>query len=104
MARLRTFELAQGKTVATTEVLNALYDLSSEVLLTVACGATHPHPEVERRYRALRGQEGHRTDGGCGGTMHWTYAYRCLDCGRWMHGACLREHFEESQEQGGQGA
>ena len=61
----------------------------------VTCGASHPDLEIENRVQAARVRKGALMDaGGCGRTIVWTAAYRCVDCGRWFHHDCLREHFE----------
>lgn len=63
---------------------------------SIACGATYPDAETEARVQALRGQQGLRTDGGCGKALPWTYAYRCVECARWFHRTCILRHFSES--------
>lgn len=59
------------------------------------CGNTALDQESERRLRVLRAEAGGKPDGGCGRQMNWLSAYRCLECGRWMHAECLRQHFVE---------
>lgn len=59
------------------------------------CGNTALDAESERRIRCQRAELGARLDGGCGRQMNWLSAYRCLECGRWMHAECLRQHFVE---------
>lgn len=64
-------------------------------MLRVACGISHPDPDVERRIEAMRKEAGHETGpyGGCGAVMFWTFAYRCVECGRWFHRPCAGRHF-----------
>ena len=48
----------------------------------IACGASHPDPEVEARLVALREAENAPPDtAGCGRRGVWTYMYRCVECG-----------------------
>lgn len=58
------------------------------------CGNTGLTEAVEERFRAIRAELGHSQEGGCGKQLGWLHAYRCLDCGRFMHADCLRQHFE----------
>ncbi len=59
------------------------------------CGNTALDPDSEARVRALREQSGDAADMGCQRVIGWLHAYRCLECGRWMHAECLRQHFVE---------
>ena len=61
-----------------------------------ACGQTYADPRCEAMTRAMREAAEHPLDGGCGKPLAWRVAYRCLECGRWMHATCLRQHFEET--------
>lgn len=61
------------------------------------CGETLFDEHSERRVRALRSERGFASDAGCGKRIPWITAYRCLECGRWMHADCLRIHFLDSQ-------
>ena len=61
----------------------------------IRCGHTHPDPVTERRYQELRKAQGHKIEGGCNGNMLWTYAYRCVECGRFFHRECILAHFAE---------
>jgi hypothetical protein len=64
----------------------------------IACGASHPDLAVETRVQLARSRGSATEVGdGCGRTMVWTVAYRCVDCGRWFHRDCIRKHFEKSQ-------
>ncbi len=69
---------------------------------SIACGASHPDPDTERRIEAVRAADGHPTGpmGGCGLPMHWTYAYRCTECGRFFHRHCALRHFAGSPASG----
>lgn len=61
----------------------------------VACGATHPDPEIEERFVALRANEKAPSGfDGCGRAGVWTFMFRCVECGRWMHKDCILRHFE----------
>lgn len=66
--------------------------------MLIWCGDSSPHRETEARFRALRAEQGEPpgTHEGCGKKMHWTFAYRCLNCARFMHAQCLQRHFESS--------
>lgn len=70
-------------------------DIIGATIPAIACGRSSPSDDAERRYRAMREQGGFETEAGCGKTIvnHWLYAYRCLECARWMHGPCLQVHF-----------
>lgn len=59
------------------------------------CGNTGLTEAVEVRFREIRAEKGESQDGGCGRSLPWLHAYRCLECGRWMHAECLRQHFVE---------
>lgn len=69
---------------------------SSLTVLPLVCGRTHVEDGAEAIVQRLRAQQGFRTDGGCNGKLVLLHAYRCLECGRWMHADCLRGHFAES--------
>lgn len=68
----------------------------------LVCGASHPDADVERRINAMRDHEvGCEPPGrwqGCGISLVWTYAYRCVECGRWLHRECARRHFGVTAE------
>jgi hypothetical protein len=64
---------------------------------TIVCGRTYHNDDAEARTQALRAGQGFPTDGGCGRKVGLTWAYRCAECGRWMHLDCLKQHFKESQ-------
>jgi hypothetical protein len=59
------------------------------------CGNTGLTEAVEAGFRSIRASKGESPDGGCGKQLGWLHAYRCLECGRWMHAECLRQHFAE---------
>ncbi len=61
----------------------------------ITCGAFHPNPEADRLTREMSPPSQYD---GCGRHMVWSYAYRCVDCGRWFHRACIRRHFAASTE------
>jgi hypothetical protein len=63
----------------------------------ITCGADHPDPEIAAALRRMREEAGYPTEGGCGKRMCWTLAFRCVECGRWMHRDCIRKHFQESK-------
>jgi hypothetical protein len=64
----------------------------------ITCGASSPDERTEARFRALRAAEGFSLGGGCGMELPWPFAYRCVECGRFMHLTCIREHFETSRD------
>jgi hypothetical protein len=69
----------------------------------VMCGTFHPDVEVHARAMLMRQEtpdDGviYRDSTGCGRLMHWTYAYRCVDCGIWFHQDCLLNHFKANIE------
>jgi hypothetical protein len=57
---------------------------------TIRCGRSHPHPHTEVVIQRSRPGP---IRGGCGKLIRWWNAYRCVECGVWMHRTCLREHF-----------
>jgi len=63
----------------------------------IQCGLTYPEPDAEARVQFLREQIGADLIGGCGAEMVWVFAYRCLECGRWFHASCMREHFRDTR-------
>ncbi len=69
----------------------------------VACGRTSTVDAIEARFKGLREEQGFATDGGCGRSIDLTsiYAYRCVECGRWMHKTCILEHFAQSGHEEG---
>ena len=62
----------------------------------VVCGTTYTDSDTERRIQSMRATAGFSLEGGCNKSLIWRYAYRCLECGRWMHAECLRLHFAQS--------
>jgi hypothetical protein len=54
--------------------------------------------DVEARTRAARKAAGFAElpAGSCRLPLGLDEAYRCLECGAWMHRACLQAHFGES--------
>jgi hypothetical protein len=61
----------------------------------ITCGASHPDPAVEQRFQEVRSDRDAPTDtAGCGRSMVWTVAFRCVDCGRWFHRDCILKHFD----------
>lgn len=66
------------------------------------CGTYHPDLETHRRCMILAGVAPEQAmtydDTGCGALMVWTFAYRCVDCGRWFHKTCIWRHFQENIE------
>jgi hypothetical protein len=59
------------------------------------CGNTAPEGQSEDIVRSMRADAGGSPVGVCGKLIEWLMAYRCLECGRWMHAECLRQHFVE---------
>lgn len=58
----------------------------------LTCGRSYRNPDSEARAVAMR--EGEQTPfSGCGKPLRWLYAYRCRQCGRWLHGPCMDKHF-----------
>lgn len=57
------------------------------------CGNTAPDERGEAIVQSMRAETGGSPEGGCGKPIEWLVAYRCLECGRWMHAECLRGHF-----------
>ena len=65
-----------------------------ELMPDVVCGHSYRNPDSEARAVAMR--EGEQTPfSGCGKPLRWLYAYRCRQCGRWLHGPCMDRHFGE---------
>lgn len=64
----------------------------------IECGSDHPDPEIAADLRTMRANEGYPTEGGCGRRMRWVSAYRCVECGRWFHRDCIREHFAATRD------
>lgn len=74
-------------------------DPSLDAPYRVVCGTFHPDPETNNRCNAQGGFPANTYDDtGCGHFILWTFAYRCLDCGRWFHATCLRNHFKANIE------
>lgn len=69
--------------------------LDIEVVPDLVCGRTYREQRPEDIVAVLRTNKGQRVDGGCGRAMSYLHTYRCLECGRWMHGDCLKAHFAE---------
>lgn len=64
----------------------------------VTCGASSPDPHVESKAIAARARVGApRDEACCGKQLRLEHAYRCVECGRWAHRACLEKHFAEHQ-------
>jgi len=66
-----------------------------ELLPDLACGQTYRSPDSERWAMAMRTDEV-TPFAGCGLPMRWLYAYRCRQCGRWLHGPCMDRHFGDA--------
>lgn len=65
----------------------------------IVCGQSHPDSEIEARTHAHRITLGMSTEPqGCGQEMHWTLAYRCVECARWFHHDCIKHHFALHQD------
>jgi hypothetical protein len=61
----------------------------------VRCGDTDPDSVVETRINEVREEIGAPSDhSGCRRSIVWTFAYRCVECGRWFHRDCIQKHFE----------
>lgn len=67
--------------------------LDLEVVPGLVCGETYRDQRVEERVPVFREGEVSAWTG-CGKPMTYLMTYRCLQCGRWMHGDCLERHFE----------
>jgi 8-oxo-dGTP diphosphatase len=63
-----------------------------ETVPGLTCGRTYRDDDTEVRTPVFRQGE-NASFTGCGGPLVFLYTYRCLQCGRWMHGECLRKHF-----------
>lgn len=63
-----------------------------EMMPDLVCGRSYRNPESEAQAVAMRTCEVTPYTG-CGKPMRWVYAYRCRQCGRWMHGPCMDRHF-----------
>lgn len=63
---------------------------------TIHCGCSDPDPKVEAKVVAARAavnpQPGFE---GCGRLMNVWASYRCTECNRVMHRACLIRHFAD---------
>lgn len=68
-----------------------------EVVPGLVCGQTYRNAETEQATPAWRKSEVTRWTG-CGGPMTWLSAYRCRQCGRWIHGQCLDWHFATPED------
>jgi hypothetical protein len=63
-----------------------------ELMPDLLCGRSYRNAESEAHASAMR--EGEQTPfAGCGKPLRWVYAYRCRQCGRWLHGPCMDRHF-----------
>ncbi len=63
-----------------------------EMMADLVCGQSYRNLESEALAVAMRTCEVTPYTG-CGKPMRWVYAYRCRQCGRWMHGPCIDRHF-----------
>lgn len=63
-----------------------------ETMPDLVCGNSYRNPESEAQAVAMRTCEVTPYTG-CGKPMRWVYAYRCRQCGRWLHGPCMDRHF-----------
>lgn len=60
----------------------------------IVCGDTYADPKLEARVEAARTIDiGEHEREGCGESMHWSFGFRCVECGRWFHRACIQKHF-----------
>lgn len=76
----------------TPEHPSADFDLMPDLV----CGQSYRNQDSEARAVAMRcGEDTPYT--GCGKPMRWVYGYRCRQCGRWMHGPCMDQHFGEHE-------
>lgn len=71
--------------------------MNLEPVPDLVCGRSYRDAMSEAIVFEMRRRSGYRLDGGCLKPMTWVNAYRCRECGRWMHGECLDTHFAESQ-------
>lgn len=73
--------------------------MTAAELVRVACGTFHPDRETHNRTAAQAGYPPDSYDDtGCGQPIPWTFAYRCVDCGRWFHRDCIKRHFARNAE------
>lgn len=63
-----------------------------EIVPDLVCGRSYRNPESEALAVAMRAGEVTPYTG-CGKPLRWVYAYRCRQCGRWLHGPCIDRHF-----------
>lgn len=63
-----------------------------EMVPDLVCGRSYRNPESEALAVAMRAGEVTPYTG-CGKPLRWVYAYRCRQCGRWLHGPCMDRHF-----------
>ena len=63
-----------------------------EIVPDLVCGRSYRNPESEALAVAMRAGEVTPYTG-CGKPLRWVYAYRCRQCGRWLHGPCMDRHF-----------
>jgi hypothetical protein len=64
----------------------------------IPCGASDPDGGAEARIAAARSAIGAPTDEGCGRLIVLWEAFRCVECGRWFHRACMERHFERHRK------
>ena len=63
-----------------------------DIVPGLVCGQTYRDAATEQGVPNWRIEEV-ATWSGCGKAMTWLHAYRCRQCARWLHGACIDRHF-----------
>jgi hypothetical protein len=67
----------------------------------IRCGAATPEPLVavlqELQTLAHDALTGENHQAGCGKKLLWWDSYRCVDCDKFFHLECIREHFERTK-------
>jgi hypothetical protein len=62
----------------------------------LVCGQTYRDQRAEAAVPAWRAGEVTPWTG-CGTPIAWVHAYRCRQCGRWLHGHCFDRHVSEQR-------
>ena len=90
----RAWVLAERLERFMTTDLAAAVEVLRRIDPVIPCGASDPDPNVERRVASARSELGFAPDGdGCGRLIVLWSAYRCVECSRWFHRACIEQHF-----------
>lgn len=67
--------------------------LDMELVYGLVCGQTYRDQRSEEIAKTMRSSGGFMTEAGCGKPITFLLLYRCAECGRFFHLACLRDHF-----------